>query len=285
MQLANACNVTLIGKVHASDSCTLHETFGCESPDTMWVARGCRGAFHCNGHRNGLCGIKGVAVRTLCSCSMNATARTLQTQSAKQAALQQAVPPAPSIVPSLTRGSSSSSSSCSAAERFRGIAEAIEARLSLSSINASRSRVLAGNMSALRTLLQQRGCLRERPPLPPPLQHGSRSGSGRDAGTRGVLRIKVLGGSMTAGRMNCHEALHVPCTGVFTTRHLSWPALLEAALSRLLPGCNVRVTNLATPGNRMTLFLDATKRRVYVDEADDLVISGMLPKVDHGPLA
>ena len=62
----------------------------------MWVSGGCRGAFHCSGHRNGICGIKGSGVRTLCSCSKNATTHKLPTHElAGKAALRQAVPATP----------------------------------------------------------------------------------------------------------------------------------------------------------------------------------------------
>ena len=89
---------------------------------------------------------------------------------------------------------------------------------------------------------------------------------------RPIFRIGVVGGSMTAGSMNCHAISGVMCRGQFSRRELSWSNQLQKRLAPVLPACDLHVVLLATAANRIDIMLDAEQRGKLSREDDDMLI-------------
>ena len=89
---------------------------------------------------------------------------------------------------------------------------------------------------------------------------------------RPVFQIGVVGGSMTAGSMNCHATSGVLCRGQFSRRELSWSNQLQKRLAPVFPACDLRVALMATAANRIDIMLDAEQRGQLTKENDDMLI-------------
>ena len=93
---------------------------------------------------------------------------------------------------------------------------------------------------------------------------------------RPIFTIGVVGGSITAGSMNCHAMAGVMCRGKFSRHELSWSKQLQMRLAPVLPACDLRVNLQATPANRIDIMLDAVKRAQLLNHdspnPDDMLI-------------
>ena len=290
------CNVSLNALVSSVAPCVLNRTYGCATDGErglhVWVEGGCRGAFKCDGQNVGICGEKGLSARARCSCAGNVTTRRSENHALRAESDRSILRPRHILPTEVIRMASSFArvtadnysgadvdELCGVAARLENMSRTIQAtELLPHAISAQRFRAYAGNASSLRSALIRRGCLT----VPWPTKGGGavdRAGDGTARGSavggssRGVLTIKVLGGSMTDGRMNCHEAMHVKCEGALHQQQLAWPAQLERALSLSFPGCRVVVRNFARAASRSTLFLDEYARRSLVSNADDIIVA------------
>ncbi|KAL1499911.1 hypothetical protein AB1Y20_012593 [Prymnesium parvum] len=85
-------------------------------------------------------------------------------------------------------------------------------------------------------------------------------------GQKGRLRLHVVGGSMTAGHMNCLSSQHVMCVGRYRQPQRAWPRVLKETLKAALPNCSIELSLSVHPAaSSATLFWEERLARLDAD--------------------